>query len=97
MKGGTIFNFVADGIHSALEQAKAAAGDKNVRIGGGPATIRQFLKERLIDELHLVLRPVLLGQGERLFDGIDMRSLGYKCANWSAGERGMHVILNKQN
>jgi dihydrofolate reductase len=96
MKGGTTFHFVTDGIHSALEQAKAAARDLDIRIGGGPATIRQFLKERLIDELHLVMRPVLLGKGEKLFDGIDMRSLGYKCTDWTSGERAVHVTVTKE-
>ena len=67
MKGGTTFYFVTDGIHSALEQAKAAAGDKNVRIGGGPATIRQYLSEGLVDELHLASRPILMGSGDTAF------------------------------
>ena len=88
---------MTDGIHSALEQAKAAAGDLDVRIGGGPATIRQYLNERLIDEIHLVVRPVLLGNGEKLFDGIDTRSLGYKCTEWTEGERGVHTIIAKQS
>jgi dihydrofolate reductase len=96
MKGGTTFYFITDGIHSALEKAKAAAGDKDVRIGGGPATIRQYLRAGLIDELHLVLRPVLLGAGEPLFADLDLRSLGYKCIDWTAGERGTHAILTKQ-
>jgi dihydrofolate reductase len=96
MKGGTTFYFVTDGIHPALEKAKAAAGDLDVRIGGGPATIRQYLREGLIDELHLVLRPVLLGAGEPLFADLDLRSLDYKCTGWTCGERGIHTILTKQ-
>jgi dihydrofolate reductase len=96
MKGGTTFYFVTDGFHSALEQARAAAGDKDIRIGGGVATIRQFLRAKLIDELHLVQRPVLLGTGERLFDGIDMRALGYECAERVIGERATHVLIRRR-
>jgi dihydrofolate reductase len=95
MKGGTEFHFVTDGIESALRQAKAAAGDKDVRLGGGVSTIRQFLRAGLIDELHLAMRPVLLGEGENLFAGLDLHSLGYACAENVAGERATHVILRK--
>ena len=95
MKGGTDFHFVTDGIESALRQAKAAAGDKDVRLGGGVSTIRQFLRAGLIDELHLAMRPVLLGEGESLFDGLDLHALGYACAENIAGERATHVILRK--
>ena len=97
MKGGTTFHFVTNGIESALEQAKGAAGDKDVRIGGGASTVRQYLQARLIDRLHLVIRPVLLGKGEPLFAGLDLRALGYKCTEWTPGERGIHVILDKQS
>jgi dihydrofolate reductase len=96
MKGGTTFYFVTDGIHSALEQAKAAAGDRNVRIGGGASTIRQFLSERLIDEMHLAVSPVFLGRGEKVFDGIDMRALGYEVAETVAGERAAHMFIHKR-
>jgi dihydrofolate reductase len=96
MKGGTTFHFVTDGIHSALERAKAAAGDRDVRIGGGVATIRQYLEAGLIAELHLAMRPVLLGSGEHVLRDIDMRALGYECAEHIAGERAMHVILRKR-
>ena len=96
MKGGTTFYFVTDGIESALEQAKAAAGDRDIRIGGGPSTIRQYLQAGLIDQLHLALRPVLLGKGEPLFAGLDLRSLGYACTDWKAGERAIHVTISKQ-
>ena len=96
MKGGTTFHFITDGIHSALEQAKAAAGDLDVRIGGGPATIRQYLSERLIDELHLVMRPIFMGRGEKLFKGLDLRELGYECEKWLSGERAMHLLVRKQ-
>jgi dihydrofolate reductase len=97
MKGGTEFRFVTGGIESALEQAKAAAGGNDVRLGGGVATIRQYLRAALIDELHLVISPVLLGSGEHLFDGIDMRALGYECVQHMAGGRAAaHVILKKR-
>jgi dihydrofolate reductase len=96
MKGGTEFRFVTDGIHAALEQARAAAGGRDIRLGGGVSTIRQYLRGELIDELHLVLRPVLLGTGEHLLHDIDMRALGYECAQSVAGERATHVILRKR-
>ena len=96
MKGGTEFRFVTEGIESALLQAKAAAVDKDVRLGGGVATIRQFLRARLIDELHLVIRPILMGSGENLFQGLDLRALGYEPAKHVAGERAMHVFLRKR-
>ena len=96
MKGGTRFHFITDGIHSALEQAKTAAGDLDVRIGGGPATIRQYLKERLIDELHLVMRPMFMGRGEKLFEGLDMRELGYVCEKTIPGERCTHLLITRQ-
>ena len=96
MKGGTEFRFVTDGIHSALAQARAVAGDRNIRIGGGAATVRQFLQARLIDEMHLAVSPVLLGKGESLFQGLDLRALGYECAKHVAGERAMHVFIRKR-
>jgi dihydrofolate reductase len=96
MKGGTEFRFVTDGIHAALEQAKAAAGGRDVRLGGGVATIRQYLRAGLIDELHLAVRPVLLGSGEHLLSGIDTRALGYESAKHVAGERATHVFLRKR-
>jgi dihydrofolate reductase len=95
MKGGTTFHFVTDGIESALKQAKAAAGARDVRVGGGVATVRQYLEARLIDELHLAVRPVLLGAGEKLLDGLDARALGYEVAKTVMGERAMHVFLRK--
>lgn len=95
MEGGTTFHFVTDGIHSALEQAKEAAGERDVRIGGGPSTIRQFLEAGLIDELHLVLRPVFLGSGEPLLTGLDLRRLGYLVEKWVPGERGIHMFITK--
>jgi len=95
MAGATEFHFVTDGIHAALERAKAAAGDRDVRLGGGVATIRQYLRAGLVDELHLALRPVLLGSGENLLQDIDTRALGYECAQHVAGERATHVFLRK--
>ena len=96
MKGGTEFRFVTEGIHAALERAKAAAGGKDVRIGGGVSTVRQFLQAGLVDELHLAVRPVLLGAGENLFNGLDLRALGYECAKSVTGERATHVFLRKR-
>jgi dihydrofolate reductase len=96
MAGGTVFHFVTNGIHSALEQAKAAAKGKDVRLGGGVATIRQFLEARLIDEMHLAVRPVLLGQGEALFRHLDLRALHYECEKSVAGERATHVFIRKR-
>lgn len=95
MAGGTEFRFVTGGIHSALEQAKAAASGRDVRLGGGVATIRQYLQPRLIDELHLAIRPVLLGQGENLLEGINVRELGYEVVESRTGERATHVFLQK--
>ena len=96
MKGGTTFHFVTDGIESALEQARAAANGKDVRVGGGPATIRQYLRARLIDELHLAIAPGLMGRGEHLFEDLDMPALGYECVEHIAGTRAAaHVILRR--
>ena len=96
MAGGTVFHFVTDGIHSALAQAKAAAGERDVRLGGGVSTVRQYLQAGLIDELHLALRPVLLGSGEHLWRDLDLHALGYECARSVAGERATHMFLRKR-
>jgi dihydrofolate reductase len=96
MEGGTEFHFVTGGIHSALEQARAAAGGRDIRLGGGVSTIRQYLRAALIDEMHLAIRPVLLGSGEHLLHGIDTRALGYECAESVAGERATHVFLRRR-
>jgi len=97
MKGGTEFRFVTDGIESALAQAKEAAGGKDVRLGGGVATIRQYLQARLIDELQLSISPVVLGQGEHLLGGLDLKALGYVCTRHVPGQRAAaHVYLQKQ-
>jgi len=96
MAGGTEFRFVTGGIQPALEQARAAAGSKDIRLGGGVATIRQYLRAGLIDELHLALRPVLLGKGEALFAGIDLPALGYESVQEMPGERATHLFLRKR-
>ena len=96
MKGGTTFHFVTDGVESALRQAKAAAGGKDVRLGGGTSTVRQYLKAGLVDEMHLAVRPVLLGEGENLFAGLDLPSLGYEVAEQVQGERATHVFIRKR-
>jgi dihydrofolate reductase len=96
MAGGTEFRFVTDGIHAALEQAREAAGGRDVRLGGGVSTVRQYLQAGLIDELHLAVRPVLLGAGEHLLGGIDTRALGYECEKSVAGERATHVFLRRR-
>lgn len=95
MQGGTTFHFVTEGIHEALDRARNAAAGKDVRIGGGANTIRQYLRERLIDELHIAISPVLLGRGEPLFEGIDLRTLGYECVNFVASEKAAHIVLRK--
>jgi dihydrofolate reductase len=97
MKGGTEFRFVTGGIHAALDQAREAARGQDVRLGGGVATIREYLRAGLIDELRLTISPVLLGAGEHLLDGIDLRALGYTCTNHIAGTRAAsHVVLGKR-
>jgi dihydrofolate reductase len=95
MEGGTTFHFVTDGIHAALERAKEGAKGKDVRLGGGVATIREYLAARLIDEIHLVISPVLLGRGEHLLAGIDTVSLGYKCSEHASSDNATHVVLTK--
>jgi dihydrofolate reductase len=96
LAGGTVFHFVTDGIRTALERATAAAGGRDVRLGGGVETVRQYLRAGLIDDLHLALRPVLLGAGEHLFRDIDLPALGYRCSKSIAGERATHVFLSKR-
>ena len=97
MAGGTEFRFVTGGIHDALEQARAAAGGLDVRVGGGAATLRQYLRAGLIDEMHLVVRPILFGAGENLFAGLDLRALGYAVAESVPGERATHVIIRSMS
>jgi dihydrofolate reductase len=96
MKGGTTFHFETAGIHAALDRARKAAAGRDVRVGGGVATVRQYLEARLIDELHLAVRPVLLGRGEPLFAGLDLPALGYEVSRHLAGERALHVFLQQR-
>lgn len=96
LKGGTIFHFVTSGAEAALAMAKQAAGRGDVRIGGGVATVRSYLEARLIDELHLAVVPVLLGTGESLFAGLDMRALGYEVASYRQGGGALHVIFSRR-
>ncbi len=96
MEGGTTFHFVTHGIESALEQAKAAAGDLDVKIGGGVSTVRQYLLAGSIDEMHLVISPVVLGKGENLFAGIDLPALAFSVTAHEASEHAMHVVLAKR-
>ncbi|ANK86232.1 MULTISPECIES: dihydrofolate reductase family protein [unclassified Rhizobium] len=95
MEGGTTFHFVTGGIHQALDQAKAAAGDKDVKIGGGVATVRQYLQAGLIDELHFAVSPVVLGKGEAMFAGIDLPALGFRVTEHVASEKTTHLVLAK--
>src|ERR1700722_13840743 len=96
MLGGTTFYFVTEGIEAALGRAVDAAKGQDVRIGGGVATIRQYLRARLIDEVHLAVSPKLLGRGENLFEGIDLRAMGYQAAERVAGKNATHVVIAKK-
>ena len=95
MEGGTTFHFVTDGIEQALAQAKAAAGDLDVKIGGGVSTVRQYLLAGAIDEMHLALSPVVLGRGEALFAGIDLPGLGYRVTEVVPTELATHILLTR--
>ena len=95
MQGGTTFYFVTQGIHDALEQARRAANGLDVRVGGGPRTIQQYLRAGLIDELHIAISPVLLGQGEPLFEGVDLRAVGYECVQFAPSDKANHVVLRR--
>lgn len=96
MEGGTTFHFVTDGIHSALKHARAAANGKDIRLGGGVEMVRQYLKERLIDEMHLAVSPTVLGKGENLFSGIDLPSLGYEVTEHKASDAATHIVITKK-
>ncbi len=96
MDGGTVFHFVTDGFEAAVRQARAAAGGKDVRVGGGVATIQQGLRTGLIDELHVAVAPVLLGRGARPFDGVDLVALGYECAEHVGTPHATHVVIRKK-
>ena len=95
MEGGTTFHFVTGGIHETLERAVDAAGGKEVRLGGGVSTVRQYLRDGLVDELHLAVSPILLGSGEHLLAGIDLPRLGYRCAEHVATPAATHYVLAK--
>jgi dihydrofolate reductase len=95
MAGGTTFHFVTDGIHAALGRAREAAQGKDVRLGGGVATVRQYLRAGLVDELHLAISPVLLGEGENLFVGLDLPKLGYLRTEHVPSASATHVVFTK--
>lgn len=95
MEGGTTFHFITEGIHAALDRAKEAANGLDVRIGGGVATIQQYLRAGLIDGLHIAIAPILLGSGEKLFADIDLLSLGYQCVKHVATNKATHVVLGR--
>ena len=95
MEGGTTFHFVTDGIHAALDRARDAADGQAVRLGGGVATIQQYLRAGLVDEIHLAIAPALLGSGERLFADIDLPSLGYHCTEHVATPNATHVVMTR--
>jgi dihydrofolate reductase len=97
MEGGNVFHFVTGGIHEALERARKAAGDKDIRVGGGAATIRQYLQAGLIDEMHLAVSPVMLGAGEAPLAGVNLPALGYKVVERKLGENAMHLFIRKQS
>jgi len=96
MEGGTTFYFVTDGIHAALERARDAAGTQDIKIGGGVSTVRQYLQAGLIDELHFAFSPVLLGQGEAMFEGLDLPALGYRVERSTASDLATHVTLGRK-
>ncbi|MGH7668802.1 MAG: dihydrofolate reductase family protein [Gemmatimonadaceae bacterium] len=95
MDGGTTFHFVTDGITGALDRAMAAANGLDVRLGGGVSTVRQYLRARLIDDIHVAVAPVLLGRGEQLFSDIDLPSLGYRCVDHASSPNAMHVRMER--
>lgn len=95
MAGGTVFHFVTSGIHDALQQAQAAAGERDIQVMGGVATIRAYLQARLIDEMHFAVAPILLGSGEHLFAGLDLPALGYTCREHAATSAATHVVIGK--
>jgi len=96
MEGGTVFHFITEGIDIALQRARQSANGKDVQISGGVHTIKQYLKARLVDEMHLVISPVILGSGESLFDDINLARLGYKCTKSVHSEKAMHVFIGKE-
>ena len=95
MEGGTTFYFISGGIEEALMRAKAVAGGKDIKIGGGVSTVRQYLQARLVDEIHFAISPVVLGKGEAMFTGIDLSSLGFRVTSHEATEKATHIVLKK--
>lgn len=95
MEGGTTFYFITDGIHAALDKAREAADEKDVRVSGGVSTLRQYLQAGLVDELHIAISPVLIGKGEHLFEGINLPELGYCCTQHVASPRATHIVLSR--
>lgn len=95
MEGGTTFHFVTGGIEEALDQARASAGGKDIKIGGGVSTVRQYLQAGLVDEVHFAISPVLLGRGEAMFAGIDLPALGYRVSSHEMSEKALHLVLTK--
>jgi dihydrofolate reductase len=96
MEGGTVFHFVTDGIDAALERAFAAANGRDVRLGGGVSTVRQYLRARLIDEMHFAVSPTLLGAGEHLWNGLDLPALGYACKEYVGTPAAAHYIVTRK-
>jgi dihydrofolate reductase len=96
MEGGTVFHFVTDGIHEAMERAKEASQGKDVEIGGGVSTVRQYLEAQLIDEMHVAISPKLLGSGEHLLYGLDLVALGYDCTTHVTTPAATHVVLTRR-
>ena len=96
MQGGTTFHFVTEGIEAALDQARQAAGGADVRVGGGVATIRQYLQARLIDHMEIAISPILLGKGEPLLQGIDLPALGYALQRHASSENAMHLVITRK-
>jgi len=97
MEGGTTFHFVTEGLATALARAREAAGGMDVRLGGGVNVIRQAIRERLIDEMHIAISPVLLGSGERLFEGVDLPALGYACERCERSAMATHVVITRKS
>ena len=95
MEGGTVFHFITDGIEAALEAAREAAGEKNIRLLGGASTIRQYLEARLVDEMNIAVSPLLLGSGEPLFAGVDLKSLGYQCSKYVGTAKAAHYTITR--
>lgn len=95
MQGGTTFHFVTRGIEEALRLARQAAGTKDVKIGGGVATVRQYLEAGLVDSIHLAVSPVALGRGEALLAGLDLRELGFQVTEYRPTEHAMHIVLER--